>query len=168
MRNSRKASVIRHFLLTGLLAAVCLLGACGNDEEEVVVPGPGLTTTDVIPDVELSDNYFSDPSFIGQTVTVQGTVTRLIGPSSFVLDGMRYGKDSILVIATPPMDVEVGQSVDATGVVRQFGYDIYADEYELGETDLYNDYGAEQILVVGGSSASPDASARTVSPSPAG
>jgi hypothetical protein len=91
-------------------------------------------------------------------------VTKVIPPGSFVLAGREYGDDSLLVVSAPKMDVQVAQQVDVTGVVRQFDYDVYVDDYDLGtDAGLYTEFDQEEVLIAGGPAASAGGS-----PSPKG
>ncbi|WP_212990840.1 hypothetical protein [Actinoplanes auranticolor] len=152
-----------------LFAVPLILGACGEDDD-VVPATPPAATTEASPEIgDITDAYFGGPSYVGRTVTVLGTVTRVVGPSSFVLDGREYGDDTLLVISAPARSVEAGQQVEVTGVVRQFDYEIYRDGYGLADPGLYGDFEREEVLVAGGSAAaSGGASTPVQSPSPAG
>ena len=57
----------------------------------------------------------------------------------------------MLVISAPKMDVQVAQQVDVTGVVRQFDYEAYVDDYDLGtDAGLYIEFEQEEVLIAGG------------------
>jgi hypothetical protein len=169
MRTHRKRHPVRMSVAASILAVPLALGACGDDEDNVISATPPATATEASPDIgDITDDYFQDPSYVGQTVTVRGTVTRVVGPSSFLLDGREYGDDTLLVISAPAMDVEVGRQVDVTGVVRQFDYEIYRDGFGLADPGLYGDFEQEEVLVVGGPAASGGASAPVQSPSATG
>ncbi len=144
-------------IVVPLLWAPLALGACGDDEEDIPPPLPTVTP-DPEPSPELgdiTDDYFSDASYVGRTVTVEGTVREVISRSSFVLAGEQYGDESLLVISAPTLDVEVGRHVEVTGVVRTFGHENYADGYDLADDTDYTEFDGEEMLVVGGSAGSP-------------
>jgi hypothetical protein len=166
MRKNRKHFVVRRCVVTGLLAAALPLGACGDDENAGTATEPAVTAT-ADPDISgPADNYFTLPAYIGRTVTVQGPVIRIIGPTSFVMDASRYGEDALLVISAPAVDAEAGKQVQVTGVIQPFEYEDVTKQYGLGEDFLYTEFEEEEILVVGGSGA--DSSASANAPSPAG
>jgi hypothetical protein len=169
MRTQRKRHLVRMSVTVSLLAVTLALGACGDDEDDAVPTTTPAATTQASPDIgDITDDYFGGPSYVGRTVTVQGNVTRVVGPSSFVLDGKGYGDDTLLVISAPSMDVEIGEQVDVTGVVRQFDYEIYRDGYGLADPGLYGDFDQEEVLVAGGAAGSGNPSAPGQSPSAAG
>jgi hypothetical protein len=167
MEKHRKRVLVRISVAAGILVVPLALGACSGDEDIPTTQPPA--TTEASPEIgDITDEYFGDASYVGKTVTVQGTVTALVGPSSFMLDGRQYGDDTLLVISAPAMDVEVGEQVDVTGVVRQFDYEIYKDGYGLSDPGLYGGFDGEEVLVAGGPGASGGVSAPARSPSPAG
>lgn len=94
-----------------------------------------------------------DPSIpaayaIGEDVTVQGTVTRVLSPASFELNSPGYGDPSLLVIFAGDRDVEAGDRVEIPGNVQKFGYRSYADEYRLDpDASAYADFEGELFVV---------------------
>ena len=84
-----------------------------------------------------------------------------------MLDGQHYG-DTLLVISALAMDVQVGEQVDRTGVVRQFDYEIYENGYGLSDPGVYGGFDGEEVLVAGGSGASGGVSTPAPSPSAGG
>ncbi|WP_199516620.1 hypothetical protein [Nucisporomicrobium flavum] len=154
MATQRNRISIRVSLATALLIAPLGLAACGDDEDGAAGPAPAATT-EASPEVgDITDDYFSDTSYVGKTVTVHGTVTKVLKPNAFVLDGRAYGDESLLVISAPAKDVTVGQDTQVTGKVEQFSYTIHGDEFGLADPSLYGDFEREEVLVAGGSAAS--------------
>ncbi|MDY7088525.1 MAG: hypothetical protein SYR96_25905 [Actinomycetota bacterium] len=135
-----------------------MLGACGVGEGTEVP-----TTAPLRPSPEVgavTDPYFGNDDYIGRTVTLTATVTKVITDRSFVLTGNEYGDDSILVLSAPGIDAESGKQVTVTGVVSTFSYEHYLDDYGLGSADAYQEFDAEEFLVATGgpsSDASPSA-----------
>jgi hypothetical protein len=149
MMTNRKLYSVRLAAAVGLLVVPLTLGACDDDND---VATPPVATAEASPELDdITDDYFGDASYIGKRVTVQGTVTKVIPPASFVLAGREYGDDALLVVSAPKMDVQVAQQVDVTGVVRQFDYETYADDYDLGtDAGLYIEFEQEEVLIAGG------------------
>lgn len=159
-----KRRIVRASVLAGLMAAPLALGACGDEETPEAggsTPDTAATTMASSPEAspeigDITDDYFSDASYLGKTVTVEGTVTQVVGESAFVLDGIEYGDENLLVVSAPAMDVTVGEKAAVTGVVREFGFDTYAGEYQLGEdVTAYTGFAGEEFLVAGGTQGSP-------------
>ncbi len=135
-----------------MVAMPLMLGACGvGDGIEVPTTAP-LRPSPAIG--AITDPYFSNDDYIGRTVTVTATVSKVITDRSFVLTGDEYGDDSILVLSAPGIAAERGRQVTVTGVVSTFTYGAYFDDYDLGGADSYEDFDAEEFLVATGTPSS--------------
>jgi hypothetical protein len=121
------------------LAAACLLALSGAGCAESPTPVPA--TGSAAPD------YFGTTDFIGKTVTVAGTVTRVINDISFELDTRDYGDDSLLVLCEPGRAVSVGERMQISGNVQKFAYDEYAGEHRLADAGAYAEFTDERFLV---------------------
>jgi hypothetical protein len=163
MGQRRGTTVAVSVLLTASLA----MGACGADEADTAIPDVPVSSPEASPEIgNITADYFGGPSYIGRTVTVTGTVTQVISDGAFMLDGKQYGDESLLVISAPAIDAQMDKQVTVTGVVREFGFEEWSDEYTLGEEPgRYIDFSGEEVLVVGGSQGSVAPSVAT-SPSP--
>ncbi|MEV6842727.1 hypothetical protein [Actinoplanes sp. NPDC051411] len=85
---------------------------------------------------------------IGDTVTVRGTVTRVLGPAAFVLDSPGYGDRSLLVLCEPSRDVVSGKRVEVSGNIQKFDYASYVDQYGLAaQPSAYAEFEGEPFLV---------------------
>jgi hypothetical protein len=85
---------------------------------------------------------------IGETVTVEGVVTRILSPGSFELDSPEFGDRSLLVVCAVDRDVDPGERVEVAGNVQHFIYDAYAGEYRLApDASTYAAFQQEQFLV---------------------
>jgi hypothetical protein len=85
---------------------------------------------------------------IGETVTVEGVVTRIISRGSFELDSPGFGDRSLLVVCAVDRDVNPGERIEVSGNVQHFIYDAYADEYRLApDASAYAAFQKEQFLV---------------------
>jgi hypothetical protein len=128
----------------GRAAAACLLAvaAAGCVEQTAPTPVPVPPTGSTAPD------YFGTTDFIGRTVTVSGTVTRVITDTSFELDTREYGDDSLLVLCEPGRAVSVGDRERISGNVQRFLYDEYAAEHDLADdAAAYAEFTGERFLV---------------------
>lgn len=115
------------------VSVVGLLTACSGSDEGVTVN-----------EIQESESYF-EGDHLGRQVTVSATVTEVLGPRSFELDGARYGDDSLLVQTPEPVVVEEGQVLRVSGTVGQF-HRLSENDYAPGSYDLYEDYETEPYL----------------------
>lgn len=120
-----------------LVAAAGLVG-CGRAESSG--PEAGVTVNDLLG----SEEYF-EGDYLGRRVTVSATVSEVLAPRSFELDGVDYGDPSLLVQTPEPVVVEEGQVLRVTGTVGQF-HRLSEDDYAPGSYDLYEDYETEPYL----------------------
>lgn len=99
-------------------------------------------------DVEaITENYFDDNEFVGQTVTVSAEVSRVLSPQSFQLAGDDWGDDSLLVVSADNADVQEGEVVEVTGQVHDaFAHDSVAQDIDLAGPGLYGGYVGENYL----------------------
>lgn len=122
----------------GALLAVLPLLVAGCAEQGVCVntsrPAGGDTS------------YFGDEQFVGQTVTLCSEVDRLLTHTSFVFD-FPGGERVLVVSALETPDIDLGDELQVSGVVREFRYEAYAEEFELSEARLYAAFEGEQFLV---------------------
>lgn len=139
-------------LVTGAVQA-----GCGDDgpQQPRTSPPPAATGQG-----EVSDDFFTEPTYLGQTVTVTATVTAVLGSTSFVLGGDQYGDESLLVVSAQDMTVGSGDQVRVTGTVERFGYGAYADRFGLAEdaTDYVPFEGEEFLVASAGEHLEPDTS----------
>lgn len=117
---------------------VVLLAGCG--QEDTTGPERGVTVNDI----QESENFF-EGDYLGRQVTVSATITEVLGPRSFELDGADYGEDSLLVQTPEPVVVEEAQVVSVSGTVGQF-HRLSEDDYAPGSYDLYEEYETEAYL----------------------
>lgn len=125
-------------LLAGAILTALGLVACAEPETDG--PESGVTVNDI----QESQNYF-EGDYLGQQVTVRATVTEVLGPRSFELDGAGYGDDSLLVQTPESVVVEEGQIVTVSGIVGQF-HRLSEDDYAPGSYDLYEEYETEAYV----------------------
>jgi hypothetical protein len=121
------------------VACLLILAAAGCAEQPASVPVP--VTGSAAPD------YFGTTDFIGKTVTVSGTVTRVITDTSFELDTRDYGDDSLLVLCEPGRAVSPTDRVQISGNVQKFTYDEYATEHHLADEATYAAFTGERFLM---------------------
>lgn len=121
-------------LLPSVLALVLAAGAaaCGRADDESAGPERGPADVE---DVTDGDEPITEPDrFVGQTVTVSGEVSDLLGPSSFEIAGEDAGGEGLLVVGAaqaPTLDADA--VVKVTGTVRD-GFDVAEAERDLGLT----------------------------------
>lgn len=135
-----------------LLTALLLLTACGGrdpDADEIpdLKPETGAEQSPEITDI--TEDNFDEAFYVGRTVSLTGTVTKVITPTSFVLTGREYDDDSILVLSAEDATVRRGQQITVTGEVQRFRYPNYRG-YELDDDDSYGEYDGEEFLVASG------------------
>ncbi|MGB3231559.1 MAG: hypothetical protein WA944_22340 [Mycobacterium sp.] len=127
-------------IATGGTALLALTGAVACSDSEG--PDEGADVEDI------TDDYFDNDEYVGQTVTVSAEVTDVIGPQSFELAGNDWGDESLLVTSADNADVQQGNVVEVTGEVAEaFVYDTYAADYALGDPGLYITYNEEKFLI---------------------
>ncbi|WFE39792.1 hypothetical protein [Micromonospora sp. WMMD998] len=136
-------------LAATLLASSLLVTGCGNDDTDAAPAATTTGTADLPATTNAVDDYFSEASYIGKPVMVSGKVTRVIAPSVFVIDATTYGDDSVLVVASDPMNVDLGTQTQVSGVVGRFAYNDVAADHELGgDINAYVPYRDELFLLV--------------------
>lgn len=131
--------------VTALCCAGLLGSAMGGCGDETAGPGlpPAGTATSSSPALPEIKSYV-----IGETITVSGTVTDVIGPTSFEMDSPEYGDRSLLVLCAEERTLSPGQKVEVSGSVQHFDYRAYADEYGLvADPQRYAEFEAEPFLV---------------------
>ncbi|MGB2923108.1 MAG: hypothetical protein WBC15_24310 [Mycobacterium sp.] len=127
-------------IATAGTALLALTGAVACSDSEG--PDEGADVEDI------TDDYFDNEEYVGQTVTVSAEVTDVIGPQSFELAGNDWGDESLLVTSADNADVQQGNVVEVTGEVAEaFVYDTYAADYALGDPGLYITYNEEKFLI---------------------
>ena len=105
------------------------LSACSEAAEEpTAIEQPGhekVIGDDPVADVPYAgpydgEFYESIESYEGQTVTVTGTVNRVISPMSFTIVGADGAREDLLVVgATEMRDVQADMTVQVTGTVHE-------------------------------------------------
>ncbi|WP_028931887.1 hypothetical protein [Pseudonocardia asaccharolytica] len=119
-------------------AALAVLAGCGG--EDTAGPERGVTVGEI-----QQPQYFYEGEYLGRQVTVSAAVADVLGPRSLEIDGADYGDNSLLVMTTEPVAVEVGQVVRATGTVGQY-HRLSEHDYPPGAYDLYEKYETEAYL----------------------
>lgn len=140
MKQLTKHNRASMLIATGGTALLALTGAVACSDSEG--PDEGADVEDI------TDDYFDNDEYVGQTVTVSAEVTDVIGPQSFELAGNDWGDESLLVTSADNADVQQGNVVEVTGEVAEaFVYDTYAADYALGDPGLYTTYNEEKFLI---------------------
>jgi hypothetical protein len=140
MNQLKKHTRASMLIATGGTALLALTGAVACSDSEG--PDQGADVEDI------TDDYFDNDEYVGQTVTVSAEVTDVIGPQSFELAGDDWGDESLLVTSANNTDVQEGNVVAVTGEVAEaFLYDTYAADYALGDPGLYTSYNEEKFLI---------------------
>lgn len=91
------------------VALVPVLAACGEDE----VPADTGAVEEPAQD-ELAELA------LGETVTVNGEVSEVIGPNAFTVGGEEIGENPILVVGAQVPTLEEGAEVQVAGTVVEF------------------------------------------------
>lgn len=140
MKQLTKHNRASMLIATAGTALLALTGAVACSDSEG--PDEGADVEDI------TDDYFDNEEYVGQTVTVSAEVTDVIGPQSFELAGNDWGDESLLVTSADNADVQQGNVVEVTGEVAEaFVYDTYAADYALGDPGLYITYNEEKFLI---------------------
>jgi hypothetical protein len=114
-RSDGRASVWITAVSVGLLPLT--LSSCSYDDGGTAGPEGSAD----VQDVTGGQAYFTDDRFIGQQVTLSATVTSIVSPTSFVLNGREWGDDSVLVVSADDMgNLREDSVVQVTGTVKQF------------------------------------------------
>lgn len=79
-------------------------------------------------------------------MSICSEVDELLSPSSFVF-ATPDGASLLVVSALETPDIDEGDQLRVTGVVRRFRYDAYAEEFELGQRRRYAPFAGEPVLV---------------------
>ncbi|PSL57397.1 hypothetical protein B0I31_102375 [Saccharothrix carnea] len=151
--------------VSAVLALATGLTGCGVDDDNPIADGGAATTTEETMTGETTTSsartqYFAGADHVGEKVTITVPVVQDLTEGSVVLDAEAYGDDSLLVLFKGgEREFAEGQSVTATGTVRQFSYDDYADDYGLAESALFDVYADEEFL------AADDVTAESATPS---
>ncbi len=144
MPNASASGRLRQRITTAvavaLAAALPLTGCTADDGPDSDAPGTRGTG-------RRGRLYFADDAFVGETVTVRAEVRDVMTPNSFTINGEDWGDESVLVLSEQDLtDVEEGEFVSVTGVVRDFAFEEYADNYGLLDEGLYDPYGDEEVI----------------------
>ncbi|MEU4428841.1 hypothetical protein AB0F81_50225 [Actinoplanes sp. NPDC024001] len=124
----------------GLMSSVT--SGCGDGTAERGLPSTGTAASSptVLP--------VTGADIIGETITASGTVTDVIGPTSFEMDSPGYGDGSLLVLCAEKQIISPGQKVEVSGSLQIFSYRAYADEYALvADSRRYAEFETEPFLV---------------------
>lgn len=153
--------------IVGIIAAIALVylvlylfGAFDDDADselgetdDVEIADLGISANDVI---EEPDQY------IGQVVTVSGTVEEIVGPRSFTINAGDLPGESLLVVGTEAIDIPAGVDrdetesdntvVQVTGTVYTFDDNMLDDTGDvygfMYEEDAFNPYIGEPVILV--------------------
>lgn len=139
----------RVLAIGGLLALGGPLAACddgGTNGGNDTGTAPAVTTTVASDPPGEQPQYFGTQEHVGEQVTITVPVATNLTDGSLVLDARAYGDENLLVLFPEDQQFAEGQNVTATGTVRQFSYDQYADQYGLGEATLFEIYANETFL----------------------
>ncbi|MUL42627.1 hypothetical protein FZ103_15850 [Streptomonospora sp. PA3] len=123
-------------------ASILVLGACGDDS------AGGEQGADV-EDVQEGEGEGDNAIDVGDKVTVSAEVEDVLSNESFRLEGAEdwIDGDPLLVISAERSDVEEGDVVRVTGIVRDFDYTTYSEDYELGDEGAYDDFENRHFIV---------------------
>lgn len=106
------------------VALVPVLAACGEDE----VPADTGAVEEPAQD-ELAELA------LGETVTVNGEVSEVIGPNAFTVGGEEIGENPILVVGAQVPALEEGAEVQVAGTVVEFQVLGYEEDLDLDLVD---------------------------------
>ncbi len=110
-----------------VLAAVALvpvLAACGEDEVPADTGAVEEPAQDELEELAL-----------GETVTVNGEVSEVIGPNAFTVGGEEIGDNPILVVGAQVPALEEGAEVQVAGTVVEFQVLGYEEDLDLDLVD---------------------------------
>ena len=111
--------------------------------EDDVVGGPFVY--DGIYDQTFYDDY---ENYVGEEVTVSADVNEIVSPESFTISGTASTTVDALLIVGATADVEEGEAVQVTGIVRQ-AFDLPTVEEDMGldlEDELFGDFEAQNYI----------------------
>lgn len=145
--------------LVSIPLAVATIAACGDDDDETVGPEEDADVEDVTEDDDgvLDEDELDevgDDEFVGETVTVNGRIDRVIEPDNSFVIGEDVVENGLLVLTPPDTNVsgvtiEDGTDVQVEGEVVQFtvaDIEVDYDPFDL-DHELYTDYEEENVLV---------------------
>ena len=107
-----------------VMALSPVLAACGEDE----VPADSGAVEEPAQD-ELEELA------LGETVTVNGEVSEVIGPNAFTVGGEEIGDNPILVVGAQVPALEEGAEVQVAGTVVEFQVLGYEEDLDLDLVD---------------------------------
>lgn len=106
------------------VALVPVLAACGEDEVPADTGAVEEPAQDELEELAL-----------GETVTVNGEVSEVIGPNAFTVGGEEIGDNPILVVGAQVPALEEGAEVEAAGTVVEFQVLGYEEDLDLDLVD---------------------------------
>lgn len=114
-------------------------------EDEVLEDEAGPYAYDGIYDETFYDEY---ENYLGEEVTVSADVNEIVSDESFTIAGGFETTVEALLIVGATADVEEGESVKVTGIVRQ-AFDLPTVESDMGldlDDDLYMDWDGQNYI----------------------
>lgn len=147
-------------VLITLALAIPSLGACDAEDptddtavqEQATDPDVAEVEDDTFTDEQetvTDDQIFGDPaSFVNEQLTVEGEVGEVLSENVFRLDPMQ-GSSSPLLVAhiSDGQSLEVGSSVQVTGVLRDGDASAIADELGLDVAAVEDALSGEFVVV---------------------
>lgn len=106
------------------VALVPVLAACGEDEVPADTGAVEEPAQDELEELAL-----------GETVTVNGEVSEVIGPNAFTVGGEEIGDNPILVVGAQVPALEEGAEVEVAGTVVEFQVLGYEEDLDLDLVD---------------------------------
>lgn len=106
------------------VALVPVLAACGEDEVPADTGAVEEPAQDELEELAL-----------GETVTVNGEVSEVIGPNAFTVGGEEIGDNPILVVGAQVPELEEGAEVEVAGTVVEFQVLGYEEDLDLDLVD---------------------------------
>lgn len=106
------------------VALVPVLAACGEDEVPADTGAVEEPAQDELEELAL-----------GETVTVNGEVSEVIGPNAFTVGGEEIGDNPILVVGAQVPALEEGAEVQVAGTVVEFQVLGYEEDLDLDLVD---------------------------------
>ncbi len=145
----RRALRAPRALSLALVLALGFAAGCQDDEPAIDEGGPDVeqTTTPDVEDVADEEVFENPDEFVGRTVTLSGSVVRILNPRAFLLEGDAAVGEDLLVLSTTDLQVGPDQEVEVTGTVGEF---VLEDvEREVGDLDdnLFLEYQDDRYLL---------------------
>ncbi len=141
---------MRFFALIAL-AALLFIACEQNGSDDVATNDNGAEVdVDSVGDEETVENLLENPQvFIGEEVTIQAEVARVIDPTGFLVEAPDGIDEQLVAVGLATDGLEVAQTVELTGTFEELNAALMDRRYGVElDPDFYANFEGEYGIVV--------------------